>query len=108
MIVQLSHLQLSHRDEPIIEYDSVDRVVVTHFRGLKCFPNYWDLLDLDLLTVATIMQIVSTPPPDCGWRRSITPEDTSAHGCQMLAAFPPERQQRNGLCRGFQGRQLRS
>jgi hypothetical protein len=51
MVIQVSHLGLQHRGEPIIEVDTDGQLVTTHFRGLDCFINYWPLTELDSPTL---------------------------------------------------------
>jgi hypothetical protein len=58
MIVRLSDLRLEHRGEPIVEYDTDEEVVITHFRGLECFPNYWPVGELDPRTLRVLKQVV--------------------------------------------------
>lgn len=54
MIISVSSLGLTHRGEPMIEIDTEERLVLTYYRGMECFINYWPLDELDSRTRSKI------------------------------------------------------
>ena len=58
MTIDVSHLGLEHEGEPLVEVDLTERTAVTLFRGVRSFPNTWDLEDLDGLVADQLLSVV--------------------------------------------------
>lgn len=59
MIIPLREFRLEYRGEPVVEFDTVDKVIVTYFRGLECFPNYWPVDEVDVETRRKLTEILN-------------------------------------------------